>query len=293
MSYLKCIRSICVLVLFACRALAQYPTLTYSTPSDYPLTEEIGYTAHAINTEGQPVAGVVINWPGIVSALGDTPPPYVAGGAHYHNSTIPQAGYLVGSKTVATTTCTTNSGGECGATAVFPPWSGYYTFTPCGESGQLLTQCYNIQQVIQDNGNTIPIEFLTQCPASTGWKTYGTSSHEFLEFGTSVWMCSALHSIALAFSNKTGGHTFTVTRMTLPLAGPVDDLGVFWDLSMLDSHVGTPGLHNFDALLLTGTDDTQFKSAVTTHANSTGSSKCTVSSGAPLYPAGMYHVSCY
>lgn len=52
-----------------------------------------------------------------LSALGDTPPPYVHGGSHYHNTSIPQAGYLVGSKTMGTTTCTTNSGGECGVTA--------------------------------------------------------------------------------------------------------------------------------------------------------------------------------
>lgn len=83
--------------------------------------------------------------------------------------------------------------------------------------------------------------------------------------------------------------------MTPPLAGPVDDLGTFWDLSILDSHVGANGLYDFDVLLLTGTDDTQFKSAVTTHVNFTGSGKgkCTVASGTPLYPAGMYHVGCY
>ncbi len=92
MSYLKCIRSVLAwALLVAGAALAQYPTLIYSADSQYPLTEEIAFSAHVSNANtGQPVAGAVINWSGIVSALGDTPPPYVAGGAHYHN-TLPSA----------------------------------------------------------------------------------------------------------------------------------------------------------------------------------------------------------
>jgi hypothetical protein len=68
-------------------------------------------------------------------------------------------------------------------------------------------------------------------------------------------MCSALDSIALAFSNMTGGHFFRVTRMALPFGGPIDDLGTYWDLSMLDPHAGTNGMYDFDIYIFSASTD--------------------------------------